>query len=116
MEAISFDGHNSIGSNPRTMPKLLDEKVAIVTGASQGLGLAIATALSIDGAKVLMVARSEGAVEEAAVEVLTAAELRRWEPHWRRAEDLSSQTLGVTQGFPLAGPQSRPTSIRFANG
>lgn len=41
------------------MSKLLDNKVAIVTGASKGLGLAIASALGTDGAKVLMVSRTE---------------------------------------------------------
>ena len=48
------------------MSKLLDGKTAIVTGASQGLGLAISTALSADGANVLMVAREEEKLAEAA--------------------------------------------------
>jgi 3-oxoacyl-[acyl-carrier protein] reductase len=51
------------------MAKLLDDKAAIVTGASQGLGLAIATALAVDGAKVLMVARDERNLAEAAAGV-----------------------------------------------
>lgn len=48
------------------MSKLLDGKTAIVTGASQGLGLAISTALCADGASVLMVAREEEKLAEAA--------------------------------------------------
>ena len=48
------------------MSKLLDGKTAIVTGASQGLGLAISTALCTDGASVLMVARDEQKLAEAA--------------------------------------------------
>ena len=46
------------------MSKLLDGKTAIVTGASQGLGLAISTALCADGASVLMAAREEEILEE----------------------------------------------------
>ena len=65
----SFDDNSVIGSNPDTMAKLLDDKVAIVTGASQGLGLAIASALAVDGASVLMVARTEEKLAEAAVGV-----------------------------------------------
>jgi NAD(P)-dependent dehydrogenase (short-subunit alcohol dehydrogenase family) len=51
------------------MAKLLENKAAIVTGGSQGLGLAIATALGIDGARVLVVSRSEEKVRAAAEKV-----------------------------------------------
>lgn len=42
-----------------------DGKVAVVTGASRGIGLGIAQRLVDDGAKVLVTARKTGALEEA---------------------------------------------------
>lgn len=51
------------------MNKLLEDKVAVVTGGSQGLGLAIATALVIDGAKVLLVSRQEEKLQSAALKM-----------------------------------------------
>ncbi|HXG68535.1 MAG TPA: SDR family NAD(P)-dependent oxidoreductase [Blastocatellia bacterium] len=54
----------------------LDGKVSIVTGASRGLGRAIAAALAEAGSDVVVTARSEGALEE------TAAAIRE---HGRRA-------------------------------
>ncbi len=47
----------------------LDGKVAIVTGASRGLGRAIAVALAEAGADVAVTARSEDALEATAAEV-----------------------------------------------
>ncbi|MBI4675966.1 MAG: SDR family oxidoreductase [Elusimicrobia bacterium] len=41
-------------------------KTAVVTGASRGLGLAVARALLREGAKVVMVARDKGRLEKAA--------------------------------------------------
>src|ERR1700737_2470601 len=41
-------------------------KVALVTGASRGIGLACATALAAEGARVAMVARTEEALRAAA--------------------------------------------------
>src|SRR3954469_18244627 len=41
-------------------------KVCVVTGASRGIGLAVADKLSAEGARVLLVARDEAALERAA--------------------------------------------------
>jgi ribitol 2-dehydrogenase len=47
----------------------LHGKVAVVTGASQGIGLACAAALSSAGADVVLVSRSEGKLKEAAAKL-----------------------------------------------
>jgi NAD(P)-dependent dehydrogenase (short-subunit alcohol dehydrogenase family) len=51
------------------MTKLLENKVALVSGSSQGLGLAIAAALGVDGARVVVVSRSEEKAEKAVAAV-----------------------------------------------
>lgn len=48
----------------------LDDKVAIVTGASKGIGKAIALALGQQGAKVVIASRKQEAVDETAKELL----------------------------------------------
>jgi dihydroxycyclohexadiene carboxylate dehydrogenase len=52
-------------------PGRFDDKVAVVTGAAQGIGLTVATAMAKEGARVALVDRSE-VVHEAA-EKLTAS-------------------------------------------
>ncbi len=52
--------------------KFLTDKVALVTGASRGLGKAIALALAAEGASIAAVARSEDALKET-VEAIRAA-------------------------------------------
>lgn len=49
--------------------KKLTGRVAVITGASKGLGKAMALALAAEGAKVVMVARNAAPLEEAAAEV-----------------------------------------------
>ncbi len=47
----------------------LKDRVAIVMGASKGIGRAIAHGLSLEGARVIIVARSDGELKEAAGQI-----------------------------------------------
>ncbi|HLW77639.1 MAG TPA: SDR family NAD(P)-dependent oxidoreductase, partial [Bryobacteraceae bacterium] len=49
-------------------PKSLDGKVAVITGASRGLGRAMALALGGAGAKLALVSRDRAKLEESAAE------------------------------------------------
>ena len=49
--------------------KKLTGRVAVITGASKGLGKAMALALAAEGAKIVLIARNAGPLEEAAAEV-----------------------------------------------
>jgi len=47
------------------MPRRLSDQVVVVTGASSGIGRAIARAFGAAGAKVGLIARTRAALEEA---------------------------------------------------
>lgn len=55
--------------HPRLAAWRLDGRTALVTGASKGIGLACARELALLGADVLMVARDEAALDDAAQEL-----------------------------------------------
>src|SRR4029077_6729257 len=46
------------------MPKILSDKIALVTGASRGIGRATAVALARQGAHIVALARTVGGLEE----------------------------------------------------
>jgi short-subunit dehydrogenase len=50
---------------------LLDRKVAIITGASSGIGRAAATLFALSGAAVVLVARRQGPLDLAVEEIKT---------------------------------------------
>ena len=66
----------------------MDGRVALVTGATGGIGKAIATALARDGATVVVVGRSTARAEEAMQDIMRAVPTAKLEP---LACDLSSQ-------------------------
>jgi len=59
----------SPGEARREVPRRLDGRVAVVTGASRGLGKAIALALAGAGAKVALVARNRQQLDQATAAV-----------------------------------------------
>jgi glucose 1-dehydrogenase len=57
-----------VGKTGKSM-NILENKVAVITGASRGLGLAIAQLYACEGAKVVLSARSEKDIEQNAASV-----------------------------------------------
>ncbi|HVZ43627.1 MAG TPA: SDR family oxidoreductase [Ramlibacter sp.] len=87
----------------RTVQQLFDltGRTALVTGGSRGLGLQIAHALGEAGAKVMLSARKESELEEAAAELQAAGVDARWiaadcsrEEDIRRLADETLERLG----------------------
>ncbi len=55
------------------MTEPIDQRVAVVTGASRGIGAAIAKALAADGKHVVLVARNADKLEEVRIEIEAAS-------------------------------------------
>ena len=99
----------------------LEGKVALVTGASSGLGLAIARELASEGASVAMVARRDAELSKAALEITAmtrhralavAGDMRRPDDI-RRVVAATEQSLGAIDI--LVANAGGPPSTTFAS-
>ncbi len=78
----------------------LTDKVAIITGASKGIGKAIAHALGAHGARVVVSSRNQEAVDEVAVELSSAGiEARGIAAHMGERENIQQLVDHTVQEF-----------------
>jgi glucose 1-dehydrogenase len=75
------------------MTGILQDKVAVITGSSRGLGYAIAEAYAREGAKVVIASRTQGAVESA---------VRKLRENGARVEGLACDVADLKQVEALA--------------
>jgi 2-deoxy-D-gluconate 3-dehydrogenase len=97
----------------------VDGKAALVTGGSQGLGLAMADALASAGANVAVVARSHDRLESAAEKlrvhgtqiVTVEADLRQLDQVFRAVDEAAEQLGGLDIAVTSAGTQVRKPAL-----
>lgn len=79
----------------------LKDRVAIVTGSSQGIGKAIAYGLAKEGAKVTICARNEDALKKTADEIrsLTKAEVLPVKADLSKKESIKDMVKATMQKF-----------------
>ena len=100
------------------MPQQLEGRIALVTGASRGIGRATALALAREGAHIVAVARTVGGLEEVDDEVkklggaatLVPLDMRDYDGFYRLAAALNEryQRLDILIGNAAIGGQRSP--------
>lgn len=80
-------------------PISLDTKVIIVTGASRGIGLAIAGACLDAGARVVLASRKQADLDGAAAQLAGRGEVAAIAAHTGKAEDVDALFDGALQRF-----------------
>jgi NAD(P)-dependent dehydrogenase (short-subunit alcohol dehydrogenase family) len=100
------------------MPQQLEGRVALVTGASRGIGRAVALALAREGAHIVAVARTVGGLEEVDDEVkklgsaatLVPLDMRDYDGFYRLAAAINEryQRLDILIGNAAIGGQRSP--------
>ena len=102
---------------------------ALVTGASKGIGKAIATDLAARGFNVLLVARSEELLQQEAARItalypvkadwlaldLSTAEAAQNVYDWCRAKGYIVQALVNNAGYGLSGPFEKYSAEQYVN-
>ncbi len=78
------------------MSDLLKNKIAVVTGASEGIGLAVARLLAAGGAKVVLAARSEEKLKKASAELAASLPVRA---DLREPGDIEALVLKTMERF-----------------
>ena len=86
------------------MSQKLNGKVAVITGASAGIGWASALALAREGARLALTARRQDRLEGLLVEinalgseaVIVASDARRKQPPAKRSTPLFARSVGST--------------------
>ena len=82
------------------------QRVALVTGASRGLGKAIATQLAADGHHVVLVARSADAIEAVAADITSSGGSVACHP-CDLSDDVAVDALSVTANCDLTTAMKR---------
>ena len=89
-------------------------RVALVSGGSAGIGLAIAEALAAEGAKVMIVARREGPLVEAAARIEAAGRTVAWATADMTTRDGVTHAVGSAEAV-FGTPDIAIGNVRPAN-
>lgn len=82
------------------MSKKLDGRIAIVTGASRGIGATIAKSLAAEGAKIVLASRKQAGLDAVAAEIAAAGgEALAVATHMGKEEDVANLVAKALEAF-----------------